>query len=120
MKPGGIDITVGSGKSGLWYDTEASSGPNSLGLGVRIGIHWGPIWYAMPRTWDAIKTLAWDHIVQTQEKEWKIVTLPFFILPFVSIVIGTFGGYIGGKLNGWGQDSCLIPSARLSVWGRLT
>ena len=109
IKTGGIDATFGFGKGGLWYDTEASSGSNKIGFGVRIGFRWGPMWMGYPTKWSEIWN--WDRASGA-------VTFPFIALPFVSIVLGRFGAYLGGKYNG-GADDWIIPSARIAWVNRL-
>lgn len=105
---------VGFGKTGLWPDTEPSTGPSRKALGLKIEIRWGPLWFALPRTWRAFKTLAWDHIEPGDEKSWRCITVPFFVLPFVTLVVGTLGVYLGGKYSGE-TDYALIPSARFCI-----
>ena len=113
MKPNGITLFhMGLGKTGLWPDTETCTGPSRKAFGLKVEIRWGPLWFALPRTWRTFKTLAWDHIVPGEEKEWRFFTVPFFILPFITLVISTWGVYLGGKYCG-GSDYSLIPSARI-------
>jgi hypothetical protein len=108
MKPGGVDITIGSGKGGLWYDDEVNNTPGAKGpaVGARVGLRWGPMWVRFPGTWK-------ECLNAEAGKCGPVVTLPFIVLPFVSIVVGKFVAYLGGKYNGWGLDNWIIPSATM-------
>jgi len=117
MKPNGIELGIHLGKGGLWPDTEASTGPSKWSLGLKVALRWGPWWLSLPTNWPALRSCCWDKIDQPG-CTWKILTGKFLVMPFVTIVIGTWGFYLGAKYNGWNQDFCLIPSVRI-CHGRL-
>jgi hypothetical protein len=108
LNTGGIDATIGSGRGGLWYDDEVNNKPptKKSAVGFRVGLRWGPMWVRFPGTWR-------ECLNAESGKQGPIVTLPFIVLPFISIVVGKFVAYFGGKYNGWGIDNYIIPSVTI-------
>jgi hypothetical protein len=110
IQPTGIDITLGTGHAGLWYDSLASSGENAKGFGIRVGIRWGRTWFQFPKFWRA----RWwrGELPPNKATDWYQGQLPFFAGPFVSLCFfGLFNGYVGLKYNGWQRDDWLLTSA---------
>jgi hypothetical protein len=113
MQPNGIDLTLGTGPTGLWFNDEASSGMDLDAWGIRFGLRWGRTIFQFPQF---LKARWWKGELPVEPANWYEWRLPFFICPFVSILGGRwFNCYLGVKYNGWLVDDWLLMSATFRV-----
>lgn len=85
----GVSASLGAFEQGLWYDSDRKQ-YNPHGWGIKLAIIVGSFARPVRKFWT--KQNCW------QEEAWFTLRLPFIILPFISIAIGRFGFYLGGKV----------------------
>ena len=107
MKTGGVECTVGTWTSGLYYDQPKPT-VEPKGFGLRIALKWGPVVWPCPKFWS--KTWNHDHYPD-DANIWFMIRLPFAVGPFVSLVLGRVAMYIGFKDNG----PSLLPSMKFET-----
>lgn len=86
-KPNGISLTLSQAERGLWYDSDRRQ-YNDRGWGITVKLLWGRFARPVPR----FRNNPW------KTKPWFTIRLPFIVLPFISIAVGRYGFYIGGKI----------------------
>ena len=102
----GIKLCFSKAKPGLWYDTENYEYDPS-GYGVLVQILCGS--FARP-----VKKF-WTNENPWQAQAWFTLRLPFIILPYISVAIGRYGFYLGGKAFTVDSDE---PWARPEEYGK--
>jgi hypothetical protein len=105
----GINIRVGTYPGGLWYDSKPTLDIKP-GWGISLALVWGPLWWAIPKLW---KKGAYSS-KYSAGTIWLIVKLPFFVGPLLAVAAGNWGFYIGFKQNGWGDNSFILPTMRVT------
>lgn len=85
-----IQIIISKAETGLWYDHDKRD-YDPQGWGLCIKLFTGSFIRPVPKFWvkDA-NPWTGDH--------WFVIRFPFVILPFISIAIGQWGFYLGGKV----------------------
>jgi len=118
MKLGGISISFCSwpGNSSIWPDTtddEVPTAEQRPAYGFKFAIRWGPAVIWIPRWWSK----NWDHNHEDNAGQPVLFrwTLPVMVGPYLSIVIGKFGCYLGFKDAGDPKRNTLLLSAKLDV-----
>lgn len=101
----GISLMFSSFERGLFYDTDRRK-YNPYGWGVVVKLVAGSFARPVPKFWTGENP--W------QEQAWFTLRLPFIVLPFISIAIGRFGFYFGGKAFTVDSDE---PWARPGEYG---
>lgn len=84
----GISFSLSSFEGGLWFDHDGKE-YQPRGWGIRLALLVGSFARPIPKFWTKLNP--W------QEAAWFTLRLPIIILPFLSIAIGPYGFYIGGK-----------------------
>jgi len=102
----GISLSLSSFERALWYDSDKRI-YNPKGVGIRLAIIVGRFARPIPKFWT-------DKNVW-QEEAWFTIRIPFIILPFVSVAVGKFGFYLGGKVFTVDEDE---PWAKESEYGQ--
>lgn len=84
-----FEIALQKAERGLWYDSDKRQ-YDETGWGIVFKLWAGSFARPVPKFWT--NKNPWE------EEAWFTIRLPFIVLPFLSIAIGRFGFYIGGKV----------------------
>jgi len=117
----GISLTVGSFEKGIWYDSDKTV-YHPKGYGIRFHVVCGKLLRPVPCFY---KRDYWKWLFRKSTsginyncwkggEYWFVIRIPVIILPFISIAIGKFGLYFGGKT--YGVTTELYTNARYKRW----
>ena len=105
----GISLTLCTDEEQLWWDGDSDLRGTKPGFGIILSIRIGkvmrPFSFGDGNPWSDPGKAKW------------VLRIPIFIMPFLSVAIGQYGFYIGGKVYGvdqehyknWTLDSDVAP-----------
>ena len=102
----GISLEFKTDERNLWWDSDdpywgPEFCPNGKpGFGVVVALRWGTLLGVIP----FLKKNAPNPWF---EKPWKVYHFPFIILPYISVAVGRYGFYLGGKSYGVNREEYL-------------
>jgi hypothetical protein len=102
----GISFSLSSLEKGLWFDHDKRE-YQPEGWGIRVHVVAGRMIRPVPRFWKSYSQ--WN----TWHDPWFVIRIPFLVMPFLSVALGSLGFYIGFK-----TFVCTSKSSSESIYGK--